>query len=172
MNVSPGRHALHAAVLLILLAVAVYLPFQLFGVVPYTNSPTLSAGQMAKLLEGVNLPDYYAMPLPAVSDKELVQQKADFVWCRFCHTLKAEEGHRVGPNLHRIVGRPAGTAAGFPYSTAFLQARDGGMIWTPENLDSFIQPHDYIPGNRMRYKALTDPEQRRRVITQIMVETR
>jgi hypothetical protein len=34
MNVSPTRHALHAGILLGLLAVAVYLPFKVFGVIP------------------------------------------------------------------------------------------------------------------------------------------
>ena len=50
MNVTPVRHAAHAGILLALLAVAVYLPFRVFGVIPYTRSYVVSEAQMAKLL--------------------------------------------------------------------------------------------------------------------------
>ena len=61
------RHAFHAGILLALLAVAVYLPFQVFGVIPFTRSYEVSEAEMVKLLAGVDLPDYYAMPAVPVS---------------------------------------------------------------------------------------------------------
>ena len=173
MNVSPIRHFFHAGILLALLAVAVYLPFQVFGVIPYTRSYVVSDAQIAKLLDGIELPDYYAMPVAPISLQEEKLQDQDFLWCRFCHTLEAGEGHRVGPNLHRIVGRPAGVARDFTYSSGFLLARDNGVIWTPETLDSFLSnPKNYVPGNRMRHAPIADPEERRRVIAKLIEATR
>ena len=173
MNVSPTRHALHASILLGLLAVAVYLPFKVFGVIPYTRSYVVSEAQMARLLNGVELPDYYAIPVAPVSQQERELQDADFLWCRFCHTLEAGEDHRVGPNLHRIMGQPAGVVQDFAYSGGFLQARDNGVVWTPETLDSFLSdPKNYVPGNRMRHAPITDPDERRRVIARLIEATR
>lgn len=173
MTVSPIRHAIHAAVLLALLGVAVYLPFQVFGVIPFTRSYEVSAAAKAALLGGIELPDYYALPVATVTAEEEALRARDFMWCRFCHTLEAGEPHRVGPNLHRIVGQPAGVAKDFAYSDGFLQARDNGVIWTPETLDSFLSdPHAYVPGNRMRFAPITDPGQRGRVIARLIEETR
>ena len=173
MSVSTTRHAVHAGILLALLAIALYLPFQVFGVIPFTRAYEVSDAQMLKLRAGVDLPDYYAAPAAPVSAEEQELQLRDFLWCRFCHTLEAGEGHRVGPNLHRIVGQPAGVVRNFAYSSGFLQARDNGVIWTPETLDSFLSdPHNYVPGNRMRFKPIADPEQRRRIIARLIEATR
>ena len=173
MSVSTTRHAVHAGILLALLAIALYLPFQVFGVIPFTRAYEVSDAQMLKLRAGVDLPDYYAAPAAPVSAEEQELQRRDFLWCRFCHTLEAGEGHRVGPNLHRIVGQPAGVVRNFAYSSGFLQARDNGVIWTPETLDSFLSdPHNYVPGNRMRFKPIADPEQRRRIIARLIEATR
>ncbi|MEZ5566371.1 MAG: hypothetical protein R3F24_13110 [Gammaproteobacteria bacterium] len=170
---SQSRRFLHAAVLLGLLAISLYLPYQIFGVIPYTRHYEVSAAKLSQLMDGVDLPDYYALSVPAVTAEELALRKEDFLWCRFCHTLKAGEGHRVGPNLHRIMGRPAGTVTNFAYSQGFLRARDNGVIWTPETLDSFLSdPHNYVPGSRMRFAPVKDPAQRQRVIAELIEETR
>lgn len=173
MSIPTSRHALHAGILLGLLAIAAYLPFMVFGVIPFTRSYVVSEAELQKLRAGVELPDYYAAPPAPVSAEELELQSRDFLWCRFCHTLEAGQGHRVGPNLHRIVGQPAGVVRDFAYSSGFLEARDNGVIWTPETLDSFLSdPHNYVPGNRMRFKPITDPLQRRRVIARLIEATR
>jgi len=173
MNVSRARHGLHAVILLALLAVALYLPYAVFGVIPITRQYEVSAARRQELLAGVELPDYYATQSPTVSPEEEELRRADFLWCRFCHTLGAGEKHRVGPNLHRIVGQPAGIVRNFAYSSGFLAARDNGVIWTPETLDSFLlDPHNYVPGNRMRFKPVTDPAQRQRIIAKLIETTR
>jgi len=60
-----------------------------------------------------------------------------------------------------------------PIARGFLQARDNGVIWTPDTMDSFLSdPKNYVPGNRMRHAPITDPDERRRVIARLIEATR
>ncbi len=69
-----------------------------------------------------------------------------FAVCKTCHST--EEGKNgIGPSLAGIVGRKSGTAPGYNYSAAMV---DAGIIWTPENLDGHLKkPTSIIPGNKM-----------------------
>ena len=120
MSVSVGVRFIQTAVLLAFLALALYFPYWWFGVVPFAVDTKVSDAEIERLLEGQQLPDFYAEALPEISDAEYQAQKVAFTWCRFCHTLKSGEENKVGPNLHRIFGQPAAVVAGFPYSSAFI----------------------------------------------------
>ena len=83
----------------------------------------------------------------------------------------------LGPNLHRIFGKPAAVVEGFPYSGVFLQAQQEGLVWTPETMAAFI--HDSIgmvPGNRMRYPPAigfeSNPERERMMLEYLLRMTR
>jgi len=155
MSVSTGARAFHVLVLGGLLALALFFPYVWFGVTPFGSDIEYSDEQIAVLLEGQDLPDFYAQPLPERSVEELARMKENFTWCRFCHTLEEGGHNRVGPNLHRIFGQPAGVVDHFPYSSAFIELRESGFIWTPESLAAFIaDPHVMVPGNRMRYPPM------------------
>jgi cytochrome c2 len=42
-----------------------------------------------------------------------------------------------------------------------------------EDVDSFpLDPPNCVPGNRMRFKAITDPGQRQRIIARLIEATR
>ena len=82
--------------------------------------------------------------------------------CRTCHTTK-EGDNRLGPNLHNIIGRKAGSLQNYGYSSAMKGA---DFVWDKEKLDRFIaKPDEVVPGNNMKpYGGLTSAEDRARVI--------
>jgi len=82
--------------------------------------------------------------------------------CRTCHTTK-EGDNRLGPNLHNIVGRKAGSLSNFGYSSAMKGA---DFLWDKEKLDSFIaKPDEVVPGNNMKpYGGLASAEDRTKLI--------
>jgi len=83
--------------------------------------------------------------------------------CGTCHTVDPNAPPRQGPNLFGVVGRPAGSLAGFKYSPAFLAGKDG-IVWDEANIDRWItDPQAMIPGVVMLYKQ-ADPEKRHLVI--------
>jgi cytochrome c2 len=155
MSVSTGARTLHVAVLGGLLALALYFPYLWFGVTPFTSDTEFSDEEIAEMLVGTELPDYYAQALPERTEEELAEMKANFTWCRFCHTLEAGGHNRVGPNLNRIFGQPAAVVDHFDYSDSFIELRESGLVWTPELVAAFIvAPHEMVPGNRMRYPPM------------------
>jgi cytochrome c len=82
--------------------------------------------------------------------------------CRTCHTTK-EGDNRLGPTLHSIIGRKAGSLPNYGYSSAMKGAE---FVWDKEKLDRFIaKPDEVVPGNNMKpYGGLTSAEDRARVI--------
>jgi cytochrome c len=82
--------------------------------------------------------------------------KAVFAQCTACHSLDGKNG--VGPSLRGVVGRTAGTATGFHYSSAMLKS---GATWDAKSLDRFIaNPQQALPGNAMPFAGLPDAKQR------------
>jgi cytochrome c len=66
-----------------------------------------------------------------------------------------------GPSLRGVVGRKAGSLAGFPYTDAMKGA---GFVWTPETLDTYLQgPRALVPGTAM-IQTVPDPQERADVI--------
>lgn len=73
--------------------------------------------------------------------------KDAFGKCKSCHSTEPGK-HGVGPSLAGVVGRKAGTAAGFTGYSAAMQAK--GSEWTPEALAAFLNdPKAAVPNNKM-----------------------
>lgn len=177
MSASATTKIFHTLALTAFLGLALCFPYWWFGVVPFISHNEVSEEEIARLLAGKELPDYYAGELPEISEEELAAQKEAFTWCRFCHTLEEGGENRVGPNLHRIYGQPAAVVPNFLYSDEFIEARENGLIWTPETMAAFIaNPAKLVPGNRMRYPPMigyeTDAERERRMIEYMLRMTR
>ncbi len=72
--------------------------------------------------------------------------------CQTCHTLHASEPPRQGPTLEGVVGRKAGTVAGFHYSAGFAKA---DWAWDEARLDAWLtNPQAVIPGAIMPYRQV------------------
>ncbi|MGF6310516.1 cytochrome c [Bradyrhizobium sp. i1.8.4] len=82
--------------------------------------------------------------------------------CRTCHTVK-EGDNRVGPNLHDIIGRKAGSVANFPYSEAM---KSSGIVWDDSTLLRFIEdPEAVVSGNGMKpYTGVRSAEDRAKIV--------
>ena len=82
-----------------------------------------------------------------------------YAQCLSCHALQRNV---VGPKHCGVVGRRAGSVAGFDYSPAL---RASNITWTPETLDRFLaNPMKAIPGTSMIYAGIADAKQRADVI--------
>lgn len=86
--------------------------------------------------------------------------KEVFAQCSVCHST---DGSRlVGPSLQGVVGRKAGTLAGFRYSRAMKAAN---ITWDEKTLDAYIAaPQQMMPGNLMPFSGIGDVTQRADVI--------
>ena len=75
--------------------------------------------------------------------------------CLACHALAYD---RVGPRHCGLIGRRAGSVAGFDYSDAMKQSK---LTWTRENLDRFLaDPLGTVPGTTMTYAGVPDAKER------------
>ncbi|WP_234036227.1 cytochrome c family protein [Porphyrobacter sp. YT40] len=84
-----------------------------------------------------------------------------FALCRSCHVL--DEGvNRVGPSLYNVVGREAGSVAGYSYSDA---NKSSGVTWTEENLFEYLKdPKAYIPGTKMAFPGIKNDQDRANLV--------
>jgi cytochrome c len=83
--------------------------------------------------------------------------------CRTCHSVQAGD-NRLGPNLHGIIGRKAGSESGY---AAYSQAmKSSGITWNEATLDKFIaDPEAVAPNNNMKpYKGLPDANVRKQIV--------
>jgi cytochrome c len=82
--------------------------------------------------------------------------------CRTCHTLR-EGDNRLGPHLRGVVGRQAGSVAGYAYSSALAR---GDLVWDRATLDRFIANPDAVaPGHGMRpYTGIASAAERAKLI--------
>lgn len=64
-----------------------------------------------------------------------------------CSTCHAPDEDRSGPHHRGVIGRRAGSVAGFDYSDALAQA---GFTWSDATLDAWLaNPQALVPGQRM-----------------------
>jgi cytochrome c len=85
-----------------------------------------------------------------------------FTVCRACHQIGPGAKIAVGPVLNGVVGRKAGTYAGFNYSPA---NKDSGIVWTPEELDKYLtNPQAVVPHTKMIFPGIKDDQKRKDVI--------
>ena len=76
-----------------------------------------------------------------------------FAQCKICHSLEAGK-NMVGPSLHGLIGRKAGSAPGFAYSPAM---KNSNVTWNNDTLSKYLtDPKAFIPGDKMAFIGIKD----------------
>ena len=77
-----------------------------------------------------------------------------FAQCKVCHSLEAGK-NMVGPSLHGLIGRKAGSVPGYAYSPAMKNAN---LTWNDDTLSKYLSdPKAFIPGDKMAFVGIKDP---------------
>lgn len=85
--------------------------------------------------------------------------------CTACHEVGDMARHKVGPQLDGLIGRPAGTAPGYRYSSAMTQKGEQGLVWTAETLATYLRhPKDFVPGTNMAFAGIQSDDDIRAVV--------
>jgi cytochrome c len=80
--------------------------------------------------------------------------KVVFNKCRACHQIGPGAKNLVGPELNGLIGRKAGSVAGFNYSEA---NKNSGITWDQATFREYIKnPKAKIPNTKMVFPGLTD----------------
>ena len=89
------------------------------------------------------------VPALALAGGDPAAGRRVFAACANCHAVGPEARHGFGPHLNQLVGRKAGTLAGYSYSPAM---KASGLVWNEATLAAFLRdPEAVVPGTRMRY---------------------
>jgi cytochrome c len=81
--------------------------------------------------------------------------------CAACHSVSPGVT-LFGPSLAAVYGKPAAGVAGYSYSPALTKAH---LVWNAAALDKFLTaPQTVVPGTKMPFAGLSDPQQRQDVI--------
>lgn len=76
--------------------------------------------------------------------------------CVSCHSFDQGGPHKIGPNIHKIMGAAKASKEGFAYSGALKAV---GGVWDKESMYAFLnKPSKAVPGTKMSFAGLRKPE--------------
>ena len=121
---------------------------------------------------GAGAPAQEAGPAPIaerLAGADMERGKTLYFQCRACHSLNEGGANKVGPNLYGIFGQKAGVVPGFAYSDVMTGA---DIVWDAAAMDEWIaRPSEFLPGNRMVFVGVKDPQDRANLIAYLQQET-
>jgi cytochrome c2 len=111
-------------------------------------APTTAATEPAAAVTAGYVPPAPSAPLAdLLAAADLAAGEKVFAKCKACHKIDGKNG--LGPHLDGVIGRETGTAEGFKYSDANLNAH---VVWSSQTLfDYLADPKAYMPGNKMTF---------------------
>jgi nitrite reductase (NO-forming) len=123
-----------------------------------TPSPSSTTGQ-SPAAPTSNAPPPASNAMPPTGDA--AAGRLVFRKCQACHSTEAGK-NMLGPSLSGLIGRKAGTEAGYNYSPAMKSA---DIVWSPQTLDQYLtDPAKVVPGNKMPFPGLKTDDDRADVI--------
>ncbi len=98
---------------------------------------------------------------------DLEKGKRLFSKCAACHTLAADK-HMMGPSLHNLAERKAGSVQKFRYSNAL---KNSDIHWDQDSLNHFLKsPMSYIPGTTMPFGGLRNDADRQALVCYLLAQ--
>ena len=105
-------------------------------------------------------------PLPGAAghaeDGNAARGQRAFQRCFACHSVDPDEPAKLqGPNLSKLLGRPAAQRPGFAYSQAMRNAAAAGLVWDAATLDRYLaDPDSVVAGTAMSVPPVRDAQER------------
>ena len=94
---------------------------------------------------------------PSLLAADAAAGKKQFKNCKACHSVK-DGGNKIGPTLHKIIGRASASISGVEYSDGLKTL---GITWDEANLDKWIKkPKAMVKGTKMIFPGLKKADKR------------
>lgn len=101
-----------------------------------TSSPLKHLSVIAKILLLVF--SISILGLPANAQGVVSDGQAIFKKCSVCHKVGAGAVNGIGPVLTTVVGRTAGTAAGYKFGKSMKAAGEAGLVWDEDLIVEYL----------------------------------
>ncbi|MBB3976894.1 cytochrome c [Rhizobium azooxidifex] len=96
------------------------------------------------------------LPAAHAQEGDVSAGETVFKKCAICHVVDSDT-NKIGPSLHGIFGRTAGTHPDFKYSKAMTEAGKGGLVWDDATLRDYLHnPKAKVKGTKMVFPGLKD----------------
>jgi len=111
----------------------------------------------------------FGAPATALAEGNPEDGAKVFRKCLACHTVEAGGKHKVGPNLHGVIGRASAMAEDYRYSKAMQEA---GLTWDEPTLTQYLEnPRKFLKGTKMSFAGLRKEQEILDVIAFIKAES-